>query len=137
MSPLGTTRTFSPERFYVRTPPVVPQTNNANGVGWRTGRYPPVEAKRLSSGLANSQETPAEKDARAGDTGAVVNLVRVLTRFTARMYAPRAIRARALGCDVMNAPAQIADRIGPLIDKEDENTGAPWPRGARVARTVA
>ena len=58
-----------------------------------------------------------------------------------KFHSQNVCTARHLGKDAgmggMNALAQIADRIGPLIDKEDENTGAPWPRGARVARTVA
>ena len=39
-------------------PEGLPQANNANALNWRTGKNPPVEAKRLSSGLVNQLNPP-------------------------------------------------------------------------------
>ena len=73
----GTTATFSPERFQVRTPPVVHQINNTNKLGWRTGENPPVESKRVSSGLANSQDLfAAGLEMSAADWIAIVEAAR-------------------------------------------------------------
>ena len=81
----------------------LPQTNNANGVDWRTSNNPPIEAERFSSGLANSQDPPAEVETAAQ---AGTKHDGYVQEFTARMYALRATRARVdAGVCVMNAVA--------------------------------
>lgn len=73
-------------------PEGLPQANNANALYWRTGQYPPVEGKRVSSGLANLHGPPdRETAAQAGPwrDGFLHSL-------TARFYTLRVIRARAL-----------------------------------------
>ena len=83
----------------------LPQINNANAVGWRTGQIPPIEGKRFSSGLANSQDPPVDVGT-AGQAGTKRD--GYIQEFTARMYALRATRARVgAGACVMNAVAPL------------------------------
>ena len=89
----------------------LPQINNTNWVGWRTGENPPIRGKRFSSGLANSQNTPAEVET-AAQAGTKRNSY--IQEFTARMYALRATRGRVgAGVYVMNAVAPLVaqDRL--------------------------
>jgi len=89
----------------VGTPPGYPQTNNANTVGRRTGKNLPIEGKRFSSGLANSQDPPAEVETA---TRAGTKCNGYIQEFTARLYALRAILARVgAGVCVMNAVAPL------------------------------
>jgi hypothetical protein len=43
----------------------LPQSNDTKAICWRTGKNPPIEGERFSSGLANSQDPPDKRETAA------------------------------------------------------------------------